>query len=88
LVEAGAEVAAAGEDLQPADREWEALVLSLRTSTGVPAEVVPEELFDQGLVVPSGGPPRPARAVLTPRGRLLANEVALRLRPMRSASRS
>ena len=67
---------AAGEDLGAGEREWEALVLSLRTTRGVPVGVVPDELFDSGLVVATG-----SGAVLTPRGRLLANEVALRLRP-------
>jgi putative oxygen-independent coproporphyrinogen III oxidase len=86
LVEAGASVEAAGETLEPAERDWEALVLSLRTSTGVPAAAVEGELFEHGLMEPAPpvpGTDRPGtehRAVLTPRGRLLANEVALRLR--------
>lgn len=80
LVEAGASVEAAGESLGPAERSWEALVLSLRTSNGVPAEAVPSELYDEGLVEPGPlGGAESDRAVLTRRGRLLANEVALRL---------
>ena len=75
LVEAGAAAEAAGEDLLVGDRRFESLVLSLRTSEGVPAGAVPAELFDEGLVRSSG-----ERAVLTVRGRLLANEVASRLR--------
>lgn len=88
LVEAGETVEAAGETLDPAQRCWEALALSLRTSRGVPAAAVPAELFDAGLVElqesdqAGGGAGDMAgrRAVLTPRGRLLANEVAVRLR--------
>jgi hypothetical protein len=100
LVEAGDPVEAAGETLDAEQRRWEALALSLRTSRGVPASAVPEELFDEGLVerqdgdrdgtqggtderVPTANGPgdRAAeRAVLTPRGRLLANEVTVRLR--------
>ena len=79
LVEQEADVEAAGETLPAGKRAAEALVLALRTSSGVPAEVVPEELYGYGLVVPAGPGPGPARAVLTLRGRLLANEVAARL---------
>ena len=68
---------AAGEELPPAERRLEALQLSLRTRAGVPVSALApedrEELED--LVVPSGD-----RLVLSVRGRLLANEVALRLR--------
>jgi oxygen-independent coproporphyrinogen-3 oxidase len=65
---------AAGERLGPADRRLEALQLAVRTRLGVPAESLPvAELRD--LVSLDGD-----RAVLTRRGRLLANEVALRLR--------
>jgi oxygen-independent coproporphyrinogen-3 oxidase len=94
LVESGASPEAAGEDLATGDRRREALMLALRTRGGVPAGVVPEELFEDGLVetVLAGAPghdggsagalavPGRARAVLTVRGRLLANEVAVRLR--------
>jgi putative oxygen-independent coproporphyrinogen III oxidase len=112
-IEDGLPAEAAGEDLQPAEREWEALMLDLRTFRGVPAEVVPDELFEQELLarasaesggeaeagdprsIPASAGPsqarsaqarsaqarsaqaRPERAVLTPRGRLLANEVAV-----------
>ncbi len=56
-------------------REFEALTLSLRTPRGVPWESLerPEEL--EGLVEHIDG-----RAVLTLRGRLLANEVSARIR--------
>ncbi len=90
LVEEGAGVEAAGETLAPAQRAAEALVLSLRTAAGVPAEALPEQLYEAGLVAPAPGSPAPGRsgagrAVLTVRGRLLANEVAVRLRPVREA---
>lgn len=85
LVEAGDVVEAAGETLDLGQRSWEALVLSLRTVRGVPADVVPDELFDEGLVELRAGDEHDSgageRAVLTPRGRLLANEVTVRLRP-------
>jgi putative oxygen-independent coproporphyrinogen III oxidase len=65
---------AAGEQLDPGDRRLEALQLAVRTRDGVPAGALPvDELGD--LVEPTGD-----RVVLTVRGRLLANEVALRLR--------
>ena len=74
LLAEGASVEAAGESLDDDERRIEALQLSLRTREGVPASAL--ELDDvDGLVVLSGD-----RAVLTLRGRLLANEVALRLR--------
>ncbi len=76
LIESGGSVEAAGETLDPGLRDWEELVLSLRTSAGVPSAAAPEELYDAGLVqLQAGG----ATAVLTPRGRLLANEVAIKL---------
>ncbi len=66
--EAGREVLTAGQ------RDFEALSLSLRTPRGVPWESLerPEELGD--LVVRHG-----SRAVLSVRGRLLANEVSARI---------
>jgi len=61
----------AGEEVLDADRRrFEALALSLRTSTGVPTEMLPDHPDLEGLVTRSGG-----RAVLTVRGRLLANAV-------------
>ena len=91
LVETGSEIEAAGETLGPEQRAWERLVLSLRTSEGVPASAAPDELYDAGLVELKAGDAQSgeaqsyeaqsgeARAVLTPRGRLLANEVAITL---------
>jgi coproporphyrinogen III oxidase-like Fe-S oxidoreductase len=76
-VEEGRSPEAAGEELAPAERRLEALQLSLRTRAGVPAGALApadrEEL--DGLLVPQGD-----RLVLSVPGRLLANEVAVRLR--------
>jgi putative oxygen-independent coproporphyrinogen III oxidase len=85
LVEAHATVEAAGEDLDPAARRTEAFHLALRTRSGVAAS----EVIDPGalaLVRDAGlvevlSTPRGGRIVLTRRGRLLANEVAVRLAP-------
>jgi putative oxygen-independent coproporphyrinogen III oxidase len=73
-VTAGDRPVAADERLPVDERELEALQLALRTRDGVPpAALDPDEL--PGLVEHRQG-----RLVLTRRGRLLANEVALRLR--------
>jgi putative oxygen-independent coproporphyrinogen III oxidase len=76
-VRSGASPVAAGEVLGSAERRLESLQLALRTRLGVPAGVLPvDELHElDGLLEPQG-----ERLVLTPEGRLLANEVALRLR--------
>jgi putative oxygen-independent coproporphyrinogen III oxidase len=74
LVSSGRSAAAAGEDLDDVTRRTERLQLSLRTRDGVPAGTLdPAEL--PGLVEERG-----ERIVLTRAGRLLANEVSLRLR--------
>jgi putative oxygen-independent coproporphyrinogen III oxidase len=67
---------AAGETLDAPERRVEALQLAVRTRDGVPAAAFSPETLAvlSGLVEPQGD-----RVVLTPRGRLLANEVALRL---------
>jgi putative oxygen-independent coproporphyrinogen III oxidase len=64
------------EELDPVARQREALELSLRTRTGVPSAAVSdlEVLVDAGLLSVVG-----ERAVLTPHGRFVANEVAVRL---------
>jgi putative oxygen-independent coproporphyrinogen III oxidase len=74
LLDAGEAVVAAGENLDPSQREAERLQLALRTSAGVPASALDVEGLD-GLVEHRRG-----RLVLTAAGRLLANEVATRLR--------
>jgi oxygen-independent coproporphyrinogen-3 oxidase len=67
----------AGDEVLDAEhRRVERLQLALRTAVGVPAEALPDandEALD-GLVERHDG-----RVVLTPQGRLLANEVAVRL---------
>jgi oxygen-independent coproporphyrinogen-3 oxidase len=65
---------AAGERLDAEARRLEALQLAVRTRAGVPAASLAVDELDD-LVALDGD-----RAVLTVRGRLLANEVALRLR--------
>ena len=74
-VEAGRPAEAGREVLTPEQRAFEGLSLALRTPRGVPWEALerPEEL--EGLVTEQDG-----RAVLTVRGRLLANEVSARIR--------
>jgi hypothetical protein len=52
----------------------ESLQLALRTADGVPTETLPDDPALDGLVDRDGG-----RARLTVKGRLLANEVAVRL---------
>jgi len=66
---------AGSETLDAAAREMEALQLLLRTARGVPASALPDDSELDGLLVEDG-----ARVVLTPKGRLLANEVTMRLR--------
>lgn len=75
-VEGASPTEAAGETLDDETRRVEALQLALRTKEGVPAGAL--DLDDPALtdlVMPVGD-----RLVLTPTGRLLANEVAIRLR--------
>jgi putative oxygen-independent coproporphyrinogen III oxidase len=73
-IEAGDDPAAADDIVDPATRSLEALQLALRTRDGVPATALADDPLIAGLVRPMGD-----RLVLTVEGRLLANEVALRL---------
>ena len=75
LVAAGQPVVAGSERLDAGQRAQERLQLSLRTRVGVAAGAVEAGVVEAGLVTVAKG-----RAVLTRRGRLLANEVAMRLR--------
>ena len=84
LVTEGASAEAAGEDLSPEERVVEALQLALRTRGGIPASALPDDPALEGLVEPCGS----GMVVLTARGRLLANEVALRLRVPSAAGSS
>jgi putative oxygen-independent coproporphyrinogen III oxidase len=70
LVDGDAPTAAGEEVLDGAARRFEALALGLRTPTGVPTAALPDHPDLDGLVERAGG-----RAVLTVRGRLLANAV-------------
>ena len=70
LVERDEATEAGEEVLDAAGRRFEALALSLRTPAGVPLEALPDHMDLDGLVDRASG-----RAVLTVRGRLLANAV-------------
>jgi putative oxygen-independent coproporphyrinogen III oxidase len=76
-VASGATVEAADERLDDDARALEALQLALRTRAGVPTDALDAAALP-GLVEPAVDDP--SRLVLTVDGRLLANEVALRLR--------
>jgi len=73
-VTAGRPTEAAGETLDPATRRAEGLQLALRTREGVPLHALDGDALD-GLVERRG-----ERWILTRAGRLLTNEVAVRLR--------
>ena len=73
-VQSGESTEAAGEHLDDATRRIEGLQLALRMSDGVPSSALEIDGLD-GLVVMDGD-----RVRLTRTGRLLANEVSLRLR--------
>ncbi len=88
-VESGRSPVAADERLEPADHRLEALALLVRTGAGVPVESLSADDVEGPLadlvhrvdhVGPEWGVGDRARLVLTERGRMLANEVALRLR--------
>jgi oxygen-independent coproporphyrinogen-3 oxidase len=84
-VASGVSPCAGSETLTDDQRAFETLSLALRTPKGVPAAALPFDEDLAGLVDWSGG-----RASLTVAGRLLANEVSLRLRveSLAAASRS
>ncbi len=73
-VRAGESTEAAGENLDAETRRIEGLQLALRMTDGVPADALDADGLE-GLVVADGD-----RVRLTRTGRLLANEVSLRLR--------
>ena len=74
-IASGGSAIAGQERLEPEQRALEALELSIRTRRGVEAGALPDDGAMADLVER-----RASRAVLTLRGRLLANEVACRLR--------
>lgn len=77
LVAAGGSVEASAETLSPEVRRLEGLQLALRTGQGVPeSSFSAEDLDELGPLLEPGG----AGVRLTREGRLLANEVAVRLR--------
>ena len=73
LVAGGESPESASETLDAETRRIEGLQLALRTREGVPRGVLPEEDLEGFVEV------RAERVVLTRRGRLMANEVSLRL---------
>ncbi|MFZ4717804.1 MAG: radical SAM family heme chaperone HemW [Ilumatobacteraceae bacterium] len=73
-VEQGQPTEAAGETLDAEARRLEGLQLRLRMRGGVPADALDLDGLDELVIVADG------RARLTRRGRLLANEVSMRLR--------
>jgi len=73
-IDSGRSAEAGGEQLTALQQDFEALALGLRTRSGVPTEAVPDDPDLRGLVTRRAG-----RAVLTVRGRLLANAVTARL---------
>jgi len=75
LVEQGRDPEAAAEVLDAQARRSESLILALRTRDGVPSSALADDPVLEDLVEISGD-----RKMLTLRGRLLANEVAARLR--------
>jgi putative oxygen-independent coproporphyrinogen III oxidase len=74
LAASGASTEAAGEELDDETRRVEGLQLALRTRDGIPAADL-DATDLEGLIEPFG-----QRVRLTRNGRLLANEVAMRLR--------
>lgn len=77
LIEEGHSAESAAEELDAEERRLEGLQLAIRTRDGVPSAALSENdkaLLD-GLIVDDG-----SRVTLTRRGRLMANEVSVRLR--------
>lgn len=72
-IRSGRSAESAGETLDAATRRLEGLQLALRTREGVPRGTLPEDELEGFIEV------RGERVVLTRRGRLMANEVSLRL---------
>ncbi len=87
-IESGRSPEAAGEDLAPPERELEALQLAVRTRRGVPNSALPAWPGDEDLRPLLGPADNGRRLMLTRRGRLLANEVILRLAPCGAGSGS
>jgi putative oxygen-independent coproporphyrinogen III oxidase len=72
---------AGGEDIGPPEREMERLELALRTAGGAPSAALPGWTEDPVLVDLVEPVVEAERLRLTRRGRLLANEVLIRLQP-------
>lgn len=74
-IEAGESVEAGSERLNQTDREMEGLQLAIRMSGGVPVDAISDDVIHLVEVSEDG------TATLNRQGRLLANEVAIRLKP-------
>jgi oxygen-independent coproporphyrinogen-3 oxidase len=79
-VTAGLSVEAAGERLPEQERALESLQLAIRTREGVPRAAFSDDDLDELGELLAAVPGDDGRVALTVPGRLLANEVALRLR--------
>ena len=79
-VAGGRSPTAGSEVLEGPEQDLELAALALRTRSGIPADLLEDDPALEGLVDRRDG-----RAVLTRAGRLLANEVTLRLRAPRTA---
>jgi len=80
LVERGETVEAASETLDAETSRFEGLQLALRTREGVERDAFTPEMLEVLADMVVAHPSDPERVVLTRHGRLMANEVSLRLR--------
>jgi putative oxygen-independent coproporphyrinogen III oxidase len=80
LVGRGESVEAAAETLDAETRRFEGLQLALRTRDGVAREAFDDETLVELATMLTEHPDDPTRVVLTQQGRLMANEISLRLR--------
>ena len=80
LIERGETVEAASETLDAETRRFEGLQLALRTRDGVMRDAFSDDTLELLDAMVVDHPTDPERVVLTRRGRLMANEVSLRLR--------
>ena len=80
MIDRGEPVEAASETLDVETRRFEGLQLALRTRDGVLRDAFSSDTLDVLDAMVIDHPTDPARVVLTRHGRLMANEVSLRLR--------
>ena len=80
MIDRGEPVEAASETLDAETRRFEGLQLALRTRDGVLRDAFSSDTLEMLDAMVIDHPTDPARVVLTRHGRLMANEVSLRLR--------